>query len=93
MRGGTTSAGFDCSGFVSYCLTGEEGARLGTTKTFAEWNQVSNLQPGDVCVIYNGSSQHTGIYVGDGNMVHAATYGVGVVESPVQDGMIYVRPN
>ena len=91
--GGTTSAGFDCSGFVSYCLTGEEGTRLGTTETFAEWNQVSDPQPGDVCVIHNGSSQHTGIYVGDGNMVHAATYGVGVVESPVQDGMIYVRPN
>jgi hypothetical protein len=24
-------------------------------------------------------------------MVHAATYGVGVVEGDVQDGMIYVR--
>lgn len=91
--GGTTSAGFDCSGFVSYCLTGEEGTRLGTTETFAGWNQVSDPQPGDVCVIHNGSSQHTGIYVGNGNMVHAATYGVGVVEGPVQDGMIYVRPN
>ena len=32
--GGTTSDGFDCSGFVSYCLTGEEGTRLGTTETF-----------------------------------------------------------
>ena len=32
--GGTTSDGFDCSGFVSYCLTGQEGTRLGTTGTF-----------------------------------------------------------
>lgn len=32
--GGVTSDGFDCSGFVSYCLTGEEGTRLGTTETF-----------------------------------------------------------
>ena len=32
--GGTTSDGFDCSGFVSYCLTGQEGTRLGTTETF-----------------------------------------------------------
>lgn len=89
--GGTTSAGFDCSGFVSYCLTGQEGTRLGTTETFSNWTQVSDPQPGDVCVIHNGESQHTGIYVGDGNMVHASTYGVGVIESPVQEGMIYVR--
>lgn len=89
--GGTTSDGFDCSGFVSYCLTGEEGTRLGTTETFVGWTQVSDPQPGDVCVVHNGSSQHTGIYVGDGNMVHASTYGVGVIEGPVQDGMIYVR--
>ena len=33
--GGTTSAGFDCSGFVSYCLSGQEGTRLGTTGTFS----------------------------------------------------------
>lgn len=89
--GGTTSDGFDCSGFVSYCLSGEEGTRLGTTETFSGWTQVTDPQPGDVCVVHNDSSQHTGIYVGDGNMVHAATYGVGVIEGPVQDGMIYVR--
>ena len=89
--GGTTSAGFDCSGFVSYCVTGEEGTRLGTTETFIGWTQVSDPQPGDVCVVHNNSSQHTGVYVGDGKMVHAATYGVGVVEGDVQDGMIYVR--
>lgn len=91
--GGTTSSGFDCSGFVSYCLTGQEGTRLGTTETFSGWTQVSDPQPGDICVIHNGSSQHTGVYVGNGNMVHASTYGVGVIESPVQDGMIYVTYN
>lgn len=87
--GGTTSAGFDCSGFVSYCLTGEEGTRLGTTNTFMGWNQTSNPQPGDICV----NDGHTGIYVGDGRMIHASTYGVGVVESDVQDGMIFVTYN
>lgn len=89
--GGTTSDGFDCSGFVSYCLTGEQGTRLGTTETFSGWTQVDEPQPGDICVIHNDNSQHTGIYVGDGNMVHASTYGVGVIESPVQEGMTYVR--
>ena len=89
--GGTTSDGFDCSGFVSYCLTGQEGTRLGTTETFMGWTQVSDPQPGDICVIHNDSSQHTGVYVGDGKMVHAATYGVGVIEGDVQSGMTYVR--
>ena len=91
--GGTTSAGFDCSGFVSYCLSGEEGVRLGTTADFVNWTQTDNPQPGDICVVHNGSSQHTGIYVGDGRMIHAATYGVGVVESDVQDGMVFVTYN
>lgn len=77
---------FDCSGFVSYCLTGSY-TRLGTTYTFMGWSQVSNPQPGDVCV----NSGHCGIYIGNGQMIHAATYGVGVVVGAVQSGMIYVR--
>jgi len=89
---GGSWGGFDCSGLVSYALTGEN-VRLGTTATFANWNQVSDPQPGDVCVIHEeDGNQHTGIYVGDGRMIHASTYGVGVIESNVQDGMIYVRP-
>ena len=89
---GGSWGGFDCSGLVSYALTGEN-TRLGTTATFINWNQVSDPQPGDVCVIHEeDGNQHTGIYVGDGKMIHASTYGVGVVESDVQSGMIYVRP-
>ena len=44
-------------------------------------------QPGDIAV----NSGHTGIYIGDGQMIHAATYGVGVIIGPVQAGMIIVR--
>ena len=89
--GGTTSAGFDCSGFVSYCLTGQEGVRLGTTGTFISWPRSSNPQPGDVCVVHNSNHQHTGIYVGGGMMIHASTYGVGVIEGPVSSDMIIVK--
>ena len=86
--GACSPGAFDCSGFVSYCLTGNY-ARLGTTYTFMSWPQVSNPQPGDVCV----NSGHCGIYVGGGQMIHAADYGVGVIQGPVQSGMIFVRYN
>lgn len=77
---------YDCSGLVSYCLTGSH-SRLGTTYTFMGWSQVSNPQPGDVCT----SSYHCGIYIGDGQMIHAADYGIGVIVGPVQSDMIIVR--
>ena len=84
---GGGDGGYDCSGLVSYALSGDH-TRLGTTHTFMGWNQVSDPQPGDVCV----NEGHTGIYVGDGQMIHAADYGIGVIQGDVQDGMIYVRP-
>ncbi len=84
--GGVGPNGYDCSGFVSYCLTGSH-SRLGTTGTFMGWTRVSDPQPGDVCVC----SYHTGIYIGGGQMIHAATYGIGVVVGSVQSDMIYVR--
>ena len=77
---------FDCSGFVSWCLTGQF-QRLGTTYTFLGWQQVSDPQPGDVCV----NAGHCGIYVGNGQMIHAASPSEGVIQGPVQAGMIYVR--
>ena len=77
---------FDCSGFVSYCLTGRY-QRLGTTKTFINWPQVSNPQPGDVCV----NSGHCGIYIGGGQMVHASGTKSGIKVSAVKSDMIYVR--
>ena len=78
---------YDCSGLVSYCLSGSH-TRLGTTYTFMGWPQTSNPQPGDVCV----NAGHCGIYIGNNQMIHAATYGVGVIIGPVQSGMIIVRP-
>lgn len=84
--GACSPGAFDCSGFVSYCLTGAY-SRLGTTYTFLTWTRVSNPQPGDVCV----NANHCGIYIGNGQMIHAATEGVGVIVGSVQSGMIYVR--
>lgn len=88
--GGIGPNSFDCSGFVSYCLTGRY-CRLGTTGTFMGWTRVSDPQPGDVVV----NSYHTGIYIGGGQMIHASDYNTGVIISSVAVGMnnnyIFVR--
>lgn len=77
---------FDCSGLVSYALTGSY-SRLGTTYTFMAWPQVSDPQPGDICT----SSYHCGIYIGGGQMIHAPQQGEQVKVGPVQSDMIIVR--
>ena len=84
--GASGPSSFDCSGFVSYCLTGSY-TRLGTTLTFMGWTRVSNPQPGDVVT----TATHCGIYIGNGQMIHAPHTGDVVKVGPVQSGMIYVR--
>ena len=88
--GGIGPNSFDCSGFVSYCLTGRY-CRLGSTVTFMGWHRVTDPQPGDVVV----NSRHTGIYVGNGEMIHASNYNTGVIKTSISWSMgndyIFVR--
>ncbi|MGB3769683.1 MAG: C40 family peptidase [Rhodococcus sp. (in: high G+C Gram-positive bacteria)] len=82
--GATGPDGFDCSGLVvwSYKQVGKtlprssQAQAAGGTPVAKE-----NLQPGDVVLFYPEAS-HVGLYAGDGNVLHASTYGVPVrVES------------
>ncbi|MDO4533731.1 MAG: NlpC/P60 family protein [Coriobacteriia bacterium] len=84
--GATGPGSYDCSGLVGYCITGSH-ARLGTTYTFMGYPQVSNPQPGDICTSWS----HCGIYIGNGQMIHAPQSGDVVKIGPVQSGMIIVR--
>ena len=84
--GATGPGSYDCSGLVGYCITGSH-ARLGTTYTFMGYPQVSNPQPGDICTSWS----HCGIYIGNGQMIHAPQTGDVVKIGPVQSGMIIVR--
>ncbi len=77
---------FDCSGLVSYCITGRF-VHSWTTSDIITWPRVSNPQPGDICV----SATHCGVYVGGGMMIHAPQTGDIVKKSAVHKGMIYVR--
>ena len=87
------SGGFDCSGFVGY-VYGQSGsyAPAWTGSLINYGVETDDPQPGDICVIHEESGdmrQHTGIYYGNGQMVHASTYGTGVIISPSQEGMTY----
>ena len=81
------SRGFDCSGLVYYCY-GQFGYSLSRTasKQYANHGtsvSKSELQPGDLVFFSsNGYSvTHVGIYIGDGNFVHASTSTTGVITS------------
>lgn len=78
---------FDCSGLVGFCLTGKY-KRTYTSSSFAGLPEVSDPRPGDVCY----RPGHVGIYVGNGQMIHAPHSGTVVQYASVPDNMIIVRP-
>lgn len=76
--GGTTKAGFDCSGYVGYVFN-QHGVKLARTSSgmYASGKSVkkSNLQAGDL-VFFNTTGRgvsHVGIYVGNGKFAHASS--------------------
>lgn len=83
--GGVGPGGYDCSGLVSYAVSGAH-TRIGTTTTFMGWPRLSSPEVGCVCT----NSGHCGIYVGGGSMCHAPTFGQTVCVTGVHGGMIYV---
>ncbi len=78
---------FDCSGLVGYCITGVMGNHWCTTYTMENWTRVTDPQPGDFAL----NSHHTGVYIGNGQMIHAPHTGDVVKISAVHSGMWYVR--
>ncbi len=83
VYGGTSTSGFDCSGFTQYCAR-NNGITINRTATAqlknGEYVERSDLQPGDLVFFgYGSSASHVGIYIGDGNFVHAQNSSTGVV--------------
>ncbi len=84
--------GFDCSGFIYYCLN-QSGYRVGrtTADTYSRrssWAYVDRdeLQPGDLMFYYSDTPDdgdhigHIGIYLGNGYHIHASSdYGYVVI--------------
>lgn len=77
--GGTSPSGFDCSGLVQYVCreNGISVARVAAAqRNCGTYVSRDNLQPGDLVFFDGGSGiHHVGIYVGNGNMIHAPQTG------------------
>ena len=77
--GGSTPAGFDCSGLVhySYLQAGKSIPRT-TAGQWAELEPVGNrdMRTGDLLFFsIEGKMSHVGLYLGDGKFVHAPSSG------------------
>jgi len=82
VYGGSTTAGFDCSGFTQYVYrkagmsiprVSYEQAKAGKSVPY------SKMRPGDL-VCFNSPVSHVGIYLGNGMFIHAST-GAGYVKT------------
>lgn len=89
VYGGTTPSGFDCSGFTRWVFDEALGRSL--PRTAAEQSalgasvSLDALVPGDLLFWGSGSDvYHVGIYVGDGEYIHAST-GSGEVRTATFD--------
>ncbi|NLY44360.1 MAG: C40 family peptidase [Clostridiaceae bacterium] len=79
--GGTTTKGFDCSGFAQYVYK-QFGITINRVANDQKKNgtyvERKNLMPGDLVCFGNPSSgyvDHVGIYVGDNQFIHASSTG------------------
>lgn len=92
--GGTTPQGFDCSGYVQY-LYKKHKVNLPRTA----WAQSkkglsvdkSNLEKGDLLFFLTDKKRgipvtHVGIYLGNGQFIHAASKKKGIIISPIHHG-------
>lgn len=93
--GKTPSSGFDCSGFTKYVYS-NFGYTLGNTaatqNNLGKDVNIEDIAIGDLILFYDeGKTKigHTGIYIGDGNFVHAANASRGVVTDNLNTNSYY----
>jgi peptidoglycan DL-endopeptidase CwlO len=82
---------FDCSGLIMWAFQQTGKSLPHSSQALAGGGQpvdVAALQPGDIVTFYSDAS-HAGIYIGDGMMVHASTYGTPVRVAPISTTPIH----
>ena len=78
---------FDCSGLVVYSWRAV-GVKL-EHYSKAQYDQTERIslkdaRPGDLAFYFENGAHHVAIYIGDGKVVHASDYGIGVVKGVVK---------
>lgn len=92
--GGRQPGGFDCSGFMQYIFREAYGKEIGPTTVPQESSgttlSVNQAQPGDL-LFYgaHGATYHVGLYIGNGQMIHAPKPG----DSVKIENIKYFTPN
>jgi cell wall-associated NlpC family hydrolase len=89
--GGSGPNQFDCSGLVMWAFQQAGMSLPHSSQALAQGGQpvsMDQMQPGDLVTYYSDAS-HVGIYIGDGMMVHASTFGTPVRVAPVDNAPIH----
>ncbi|WP_026673097.1 C40 family peptidase [Alkalihalobacterium bogoriense] len=85
--GGTTTSGFDCSGFLQYVFK-QHGISIPRTvsEIWGASSSVSEPSVGDIVFFttYKSGPSHAGIYIGDRNFIHAGS-STGVTTSSLDE--------
>ncbi|MGB5505856.1 MAG: C40 family peptidase [Sulfurovum sp.] len=92
--GGTTPEGFDCSGYVQYLYKKHNINLPRTAWAQSKKGQIvekNDLQKGDLLFFLTDKKRgipitHVGIYIGNGNFIHAASKKKGIIISPLTHG-------
>ena len=87
VYGGSTPAGFDCSGFTQYVF-GKAGISIPRTASAQQRaaTRVSSPKPGDL-VFFGSPAWHVGIYTGNGKMIDSPRSGKSTSERSVFSGV------
>ncbi|GGC71206.1 C40 family peptidase [Hoyosella rhizosphaerae] len=89
--GATGPNEFDCSGLVMWAHNQLGRSVPRTSQMQAQGGmpvRPAEIQPGDV-VVYYADASHVGLYIGNGQIVHASTFGVPVKVDPVNNAPIH----
>jgi len=98
LWGGTSAFGFDCSGFTQMLLRARGFNMPRDADQQAAWKgliavESTDLQPGDL--LFFGPSPrnitHTGMFIGDGQFIHATTNGHPVIQISRLDDQPWTR--